>query len=121
MLLFPTLQKNLFWRQTYIKLGFGCTFALNLVIWYMIYHSVEPSIIPIPLHRTVYFGIDFTAPYWYYYFFPLFGLIILVIHFTAAAFCYRDEQILAKLLVATSLLLNAGFGAVAYYLIQFLS
>ena len=100
--------KSLFEKGGYFKNCFvlgllGGGLALNLANWIAIWFFLRDSNLEIILHYNVYFGVDRMGNFQQAYLLPLSGLILLLINFFLALFCY-----LAKERIATHVLLMAG-------------
>jgi hypothetical protein len=117
MTLLPSIKKSLYLRISWVSWNIGGSMLLNAALWALVYYSVEPKIEPVPLHISIYFGIDFTAPYWYFYFFPLGGFAVMVGHSLAARAFFRTEPFLAFTLLGMNTLVQClALGTVAFLL-----
>lgn len=120
MTLLPTLRKSLYLRIPWVRWNIGISLLLNAGIWVFVYFTVEPQINPVPLHVSIYFGIDYTAPYWYYYFFPLGGFIVALAHIMAARLYYRSVPFFSLILLTSSSLLQGIIAGVVVFLTRLL-
>ncbi|OGL79117.1 hypothetical protein A3J43_03105 [Candidatus Uhrbacteria bacterium RIFCSPHIGHO2_12_FULL_54_23] len=103
---FPTLKKSLYLRISWIRWSIAAGLLANLGLWAFVWWRVEPRVEPVPFHVSVYFGIDYTAPFWYYYVFPLAGLVVTVAHACAGRLFFRSLPFLTLLLLTGSVLVQ---------------
>jgi len=94
---------------------------INLATYLFTYFKVEPTIYPLPFHISVYFGIDYLAPFWYYYLIPIGGTVILLGHSLAAKAVYREDMFLAQLLLITNIFINAYLFGIVIFLVRYLT
>jgi len=120
MILFPSLHKNLFLRIQWVQINLSLSLIENAALWVIVSRFIEPSVVPLPLHVTAYFGIDFTAPFWYFYFFPAGGLACIILHYFIARSLYREETLLAQIVLISSLVFNGSLIAIVAFLIRYL-
>lgn len=117
---FPSLRKSLYFRIPWVRAGIGANMLVNIGFWAFVYSRVQPYADPVPFHVSVYFGIDYTAPYWYYFLFPLGGLIVLITHAAVGRLFYRSQPILTLILLSISVLVQAVAWGVVGVLTRYL-
>jgi hypothetical protein len=93
---------------------------LNIVIWILLYLKIKPSSYPVPLHFTIYFGIDVIDNWYNIFVIPLLGLLFCIINFFLAALVFKKERILSYFLNSISLFIQILLilGAISSILIQ---
>ncbi len=119
MQLFPSLRKDLYQRLPWVMWNLAISCLLNAATWIYVYFTIESSVDPIPLHITVYFGIDYIGPFWYFYLFPAAGSIMTVFNGGIGRMLYRSEPMLAAALLTLTSILNAFLCAITIYLSTF--
>ena len=96
-------EKGGYFRNCFVLGLLGGGLALNLANWIVLWFFLRDSNQAIILHYNVYFGVDWTGDFQKTYLFPLSGLVLLLVNFFLALFCY-----LSKERIATHVLLMAG-------------
>ncbi|OGL87872.1 hypothetical protein A3I42_03505 [Candidatus Uhrbacteria bacterium RIFCSPLOWO2_02_FULL_49_11] len=119
MMPFPSLRKDLYHRLPWVIWNVAISFVLNAATWIYVYFTIEPSLNPIPLHVTVYFGIDFVGPFWYFYVLAASGTLMTVFNGGVGRMLYRNEPRLAAALLTLTSVLNAFLCAITIYLSMF--
>ncbi|MEW6610324.1 MAG: hypothetical protein AB1352_01685 [Patescibacteria group bacterium] len=119
MPLFPTLRHDLYFRIPWVLWNVIFSLVLNTVTWMYSYFTFEPSVEPIPLHVTVYFGIDFIGPFWYLYLFAAAGTFLTLFNGGIGRMLYRDEPRLAAALLTLTSVMNGFLLAITIYLSTF--
>lgn len=76
----------------------------NLATWLVLYLRLTPAEFPIPLHYTIYFGIDYVDNWSQAYYLPLTGLIIIIINVIISIFIFPYGRVLSYLLLGSALL-----------------
>ena len=94
----------LFLKDKIIKYSLIASVILNLLLWILFYFRIPIQVDPIALRYNIYVGINMIGAWWKIYYFPLIGLIIILLNrFLAKKFFYKDKLI-ARLLVVTILI-----------------
>lgn len=82
----------------------------NLVNWLILRIFIHPIDLPIILHYNVYLGVDMMGGYREVYFFPLIGIILLIINFFLSFYLYeKKERIASYLLLMAALMIQLAF------------
>lgn len=92
--------------------------VINLVLWFYLAYFLRPSDIPVPLHFTVYFGIDYIDLWYKIFSLPLFGILILLMNFSLIYLLYLKERILSYLLVVNTLLVHLLLFTAGYLIVR---
>ena len=83
-----------FFRNKFSVIVFLISLTLNLALWLILYFKIRPSDYPIPLHYSIYFGID-TIDYWYKVFIiPGIGVMLLMLNLILCIMFYRRKSLL---------------------------
>lgn len=72
----------------------------NLWLWLYTYWQLQPAPDLVPLHYTIYFGVDLLDVQAKLYLYPAFGLIILIVNSVLAWF-FKKEQLLHYFLTSS--------------------
>lgn len=72
---------------------------LNIASWLSLLWQINAKHASFFLHYTVYFGVDWTGPWYQIFFVPLLSLLILLGNFIAAFIAYRSRKMISYLLV----------------------
>lgn len=70
----------------------------NLGIWALFFWHLQLAEEIIPLHYSIYFGIDSLGPKEHLFFLPLFGLLVLLVNTVAGLILFQHEKILSHFL-----------------------
>ena len=95
----PILPKN-----KIIHWNFIISFILNLLLWLFLYWRIQPQVEPVVLRSNIYFGISLIGGWYTGFFWPLIGLIILIINFILANIFIKNQRFLAYFLMLTATL-----------------
>ncbi|MBI3963441.1 MAG: hypothetical protein HY341_00410 [Candidatus Kerfeldbacteria bacterium] len=84
----------------------------NVVTWIVTARSYSPTEDFVPLHYTIYFGIDLFGPWQYLYTYAAWGAVIVIVNTVIASLILRRHQALALLFTGVTpvLLLFLGIG-----------
>ena len=99
-------KKSQFWSSKLSLFLSGTAILFNLATWLVLYLRLTPAEFPIPLHYTIYFGIDYINNWSQAYYLPLTGLIIIIVNVIISIFLYRYSKLLAYLLTGSALLVQ---------------
>ncbi len=96
-----------FFRNKFSVIVFLISLTLNLALWLILYFKIRPSDYPIPLHYSIYFGID-TIDYWYKVFIiPGIGVMLLMLNLILCIMFYKKEKFIAYFLGVNNFCLQA--------------
>lgn len=95
----------------------GGALLLNFVTWGRILFELEPQEEAFFLHYNILFGVDFIGEWWRVLYLPAGGLIIFLVNAFLGWVAFREERFAAYLLLAASVLCNAGIYIAATLLI----
>lgn len=82
----------------------------NVVTWIVTARSYNPTEDFVPLHYTIYFGIDLFGPWQYLFTFAAWGTVILLVNTVIASLIVRRHQALALLFTGVTPVLLIFFG-----------
>lgn len=91
-------KDNPYWKNRLNLILFFVSLTLNVGLWLFLYFQIKPSQYPIPLHFSIYFGIDVIDKWYKIYIIPGLGLIFIFANFMLGAIIYRSEKILSYFL-----------------------
>lgn len=125
MSIFHRFNKKLFFKDRLILLNFVFCIVLTITLVLLFLYQI-PRLRDygqngfIPLHYTVYFGIDFVAEWYNIFIIPLFSIFVIFINFFLSYIMYSSEKIMSYFLVFTAsfvvILLSLASIAVLLYL-----
>lgn len=92
------IKDNPYWRNRLNLILFSASLVLNIGLWIFLYFQIKPSQHPIPLHFSIYFGIDVIDKWYKIYIIPGLGLVFILANFLLGAIIYRSEKILSYFL-----------------------
>ena len=104
------LAKN----KTY-RWNFFVSAILNLMTWIFLYWQIQPQVEPVVLRYNIYFGINLIGPWWQVFWWPLLGLIILIVNFILANWMLRNNRFLSYFLVYTATLCQILLAVVSFF------
>lgn len=91
-------KQHPYFRSKFSIIMFFNSLLLNLCLWMLLYFKIQPSNFPIPLHYSVYVGID-NIDYWYKVFFvPGIGVAFLVLNLFLCIWFYNKERFITHFL-----------------------
>jgi hypothetical protein len=96
------LKYSLFFKNKFILINLILSILLASFTSIWLYSKITPSVEPVALHYTIYFGIDLIAPWYHVFIFPLIGFLTILINFTLAYLLFIQTKILAYLLALVS-------------------
>lgn len=89
--------------------------CINGGLWFWLSSRLEPSVEAIPLHYTIYFGIDLVGPWWYRFGFPAAGLGVIIVNGGLAMLLYERKRFLTGLLLFVSFVVQVLLAVSAYF------
>lgn len=96
-----------FFKHKFVLVSFLTGLFLNLSSWLLLIWKIKPSAEPIPLHYTIYFGIDLIGPWQRAYLIPGLGLLFLILNFFLGQQIFRQERVLGLLMAGLTAALEA--------------
>ncbi len=96
-------------RGRFISSGLILSLLLNLANWLFLYLRLFPLVknaSAIPLHYTVYFGIDLLGPPIRIFLLPLLGFLVILINFILAYRLAPSDKFLSNYLAGATLLIE---------------
>lgn len=92
------LKKHPYFRCKFSLIMLFNSLLLNLSLWMLLYFRIKPSNFPVPLHYSVYFGID-NIDYWYKVFFvPGIGVLFIFLNLFLCIWFYNKERFITHFL-----------------------
>lgn len=111
--------ERVFVRDQLILFAGVISLAINLFAWVLlIFHGLPfRGEALVPLHYTIYFGVDLVGP-WYQIFVPaLFGLLALLINFSIILRIYEARRVLAYTYAGVTVFLELILLAAAFFIL----
>jgi hypothetical protein len=93
-------------RYKTLSVLFGLAIALNAILWVVLLWRSRFFEATMPLHYTIYFGIDSFGPWYYIFLLPGFGLLVFLVNTALAVAVVNREKMLSYFLAAGSLLVQ---------------
>ncbi|TSC57006.1 MAG: hypothetical protein G01um101418_38 [Parcubacteria group bacterium Gr01-1014_18] len=97
--------KDVFKEDLIMKILAGLGFVLNLILWGFLFHWVDAGWERVPLHYSIYTGIDFLGSGYNIFFLGAFGLGICCLHLFLF-FLSRKPSVLSYWLLLSSIFFN---------------
>jgi hypothetical protein len=91
------------YKTNFLVLAALTSLVLNLLIWLYTFWQYQISTDLIPLHYTIYFGIDLIDYKTKLFFYPLLGIIIISVN-TILARLFRAEKLVGYFLILSAIL-----------------
>jgi len=85
-----------------IGLSLAAGLAANTALWAMLGLRIGTWPAEIPLHYTIYFGIDLLGPWYRIFFLPAFGLTVLLVNGLLALLLFGRERTASYFLIVSS-------------------
>jgi len=101
-----------------IRWNFILSSLINLAIWFFLYWQVEPRVEPLALRYNIYFGINLIGPWWHVFWWPVLGLLFIVINFSLAKFTVKKNYYLAYFLAYSSTLTQTLLAAISVFAVM---
>ena len=96
---FAGLRQSLLFRDPSLKYGYLIGALANLASWILLVWAALTrlsSIEFLALHTTIYFGIDLFGPAYRLFFYPFFGLIIILVNSLIVVYWGKRDVFLAR-------------------------
>lgn len=110
---------RVFWRDKQVFSAGVAALFLNLVAWAMLVIGGLPlrGQALVPLHYTIYFGVDLVGP-WHEIFIPaLFGLLALLVNFSIILRIYETRRVLAYIYAWSAVFVELILLAASFFII----
>ena len=78
------------------------SFILNLLLWIIIILFIKPTNELLPLHYTIYFGIDRLGRWHEILFIPVFGSVVFFVNSFFASLFFKKEKLVTYFLIISS-------------------
>ncbi len=89
---------KVFIKDPWVYLPLTVSIVAEFFMWIYIFAKLGFKSDILFLHYNVIFGIDLVGEWWRILFLPLVGLLILVINYLAAIYCYNKDKIVSRFL-----------------------
>ncbi len=86
-----------FFKNKNTYLSFLFSLCLNLICWIYLFLKIKPQENPIYLHYNIYSGVDLIGVWYWIFYLPTFGFLILLANFVISKFLYSRIIILSYL------------------------
>jgi len=93
------------------------SFVLNLLLYLAIYWFIKPTVDPITLHYSVYFGIDLIDNWYKIYLMPVVGSFLFLVNGSLAWFFYRNQKLVSYFLIGAIFLIEVLLDVAGTFLI----
>lgn len=90
-------------KDSFLLMSIGASLLFSGASALLLFLSVSPSADPLPLHYTILFGIDWTGTWWWVYYVPATGAVVLFLNAVYALATFKRQRIVALLLVGSAL------------------
>jgi len=94
---FPVQDR--FFKDRSVVLNLFFSLLVNFGFWLFVLSQARHADSIVPLHYTIYFGIDSVGPWFFRLATPAAGLLIILVNHAIAISLFRQERMLAYLLV----------------------
>lgn len=105
-------------RDRFIFIPAVFTAVTQLVLWWYAFASIDRTATQVILHYTVILGPTLSGEWWKLLYLPLAGGAIALLNFAAALGLYTTDRLAARLLAATTPVLNGGIFIILWLLIR---
>ncbi len=114
------LKTNLFFKDKNILINLLISFGLFAFYLIFLYLKIQPQVDPIALRYDIYVGVNLIGPWYYVFYIPLIGLLIILINFSLAYIFYLKTKIIAHFLVLAATLsqILLAISAILIYLLN---
>ncbi len=115
------LQTNLFFKDKYILTHLIISGLLWLFSLLFLYFKIQPQAEPLALRYNIYIGVSLIGPWYYVFFIPLIGLLVILINFVLAYLFYLRIKLISYFtaLAASLTQLLLAISAIIIYLLNF--
>lgn len=86
-----------FFKNKNTYLAFLFSLCLNLISWIYLFLKIKPQENPVYLHYNIYFGVDLIGTWYWIFYLPALGLLILLANFLISKFLYSRMIIVSYL------------------------
>lgn len=94
----------LYFKNKIIRWSLIFSIIFNILLWILFYFRIPIQIEPIILRYNIYVGINLIGPWQNVFYFPLAGLLIIILNFILAKWVYKKDRLPANFLVITALI-----------------
>ena len=94
---------RLFLRKKPILILLFCAILLHIAVWGWLAYYIRPQEAHIFLHYNVLFGVDLTGPWYYVFFLPIAGAVMLIVNTLLAWLLYNKDRFASYLLLFVSI------------------
>ncbi|HRY63611.1 MAG TPA: hypothetical protein P5267_03365 [Patescibacteria group bacterium] len=116
-MVFPFLETNLFFKNRVTRICLSLSLFFVILSFLLLYFQIAPRVESVALRYTIYFGIDLVGSWWSVYFFPLAGLVALILNFTLAHLLFLKSNILSYFLMCSSVAFQLVLTLVSFLII----
>ena len=105
-----------YWKNEIIMSIFALSCLANISLWVFLFKNQKSSELPVILHYSLFFGVDYLGGYNEIYLIPAVGVIIIVTNTILGCLLYKKER-LASYFLAFNIFIVQLFLLLAGYLI----
>ena len=98
--------KKDFFKNRFVLINLFLALFLNILLWYLLFKGTPQERDLVPLHYSIYFGIDLIGPWYKIFILPILGAVFFLINSILGFLFYHLEKILSYFLVTASVLIQ---------------
>lgn len=98
--------KKDFFKNRFVLANLLLALSLNILHWYLLFKGMPGERDLVPLHYSIYFGIDLLGPWYKIFVLPVLGVVFFLVNSILGFLLYHLERILSYLLVVASVLVQ---------------
>lgn len=95
---------SLYLKDKPISFSLIAGLVINFALWLLLYFRIPIQIEPIVLRFNIYVGINLIGPWHNAFYFPLIGLLIIILNFILARLIFKKDRLSAHFLMTTALM-----------------
>ena len=104
LFLFIFIPMILYFKNRIVRWSLISSIVLNLLLWILYYFRIPIQTEPIVLRYNIYAGINLIGPWYNVFYFPLAGIILIVLNFILGKFLFKRSKLIAEFLAITALI-----------------
>jgi len=92
--------------------------SIQIFCWVYILFNIKPSVGRLFLHYNIVFGVNLLGEWWKILYFPIGGLVVILVNFVASFLLYKKDRFVSWLLSFWALMINIFLLVEIYLLIR---
>lgn len=89
---------KVFLKDYWVNIPLGTAIFTNILMWIYIFLKLSKKSDMLFLHYNVIFGVDLVGEWWRILFLPIGGLLIIILNFILALYCYNQDRLISRFL-----------------------